>query len=144
MKKAWTPEIPNGTYLEISSPRKPDWVAENRSNPLREWDGREHISAARYRKSVAQYKETRRAVLREVGATTGEPDGSRIEELGRQFGEAFNKLDGGRDPFIETEEREELFDALGAIVNDAEAEYGRILDATRRHLSAGVETVRDW
>jgi hypothetical protein len=144
MKKAWTPQIPNGTYLEISSPRKPDWVAENRSNPLREWDGREHISAARYRKSVAQYKETRLAVLREIGATTGEPDGSRIEELGRQFGEAFNKLDGGRDPFIETEEREELFDALDAIVNDAEAEYGRTLDATRRHLIPGVEDVRDW
>jgi hypothetical protein len=143
MKKAWTPEIPNGTFLEIGSPRKPDWVAENRNNPLREWDGRENISAARYRKAVAQYKETRRAVLREIGAT-GEPDRSRIEELGRQFGEAFNKLDGRRNPFIETVEREELFEALDAIVNDAEAEHGRTFDAIRRHLTAGVEDVRDW
>jgi hypothetical protein len=143
MKKAWTPEIPNGTLVEISSPRKPDWVAENRNNPLREWDGREHISAARYRKSVAQYKETRRAVLAELAAQSGDTDGSRFFELGRQFGEAFNRLDG-RTPFIETDEREELYDAIDAIVNDAEAEYGRTFANARQHLIAGVDSARDW
>jgi hypothetical protein len=64
--------------------------------------------------------------------------------LGRRFGEAFNRLDGTRNPFIETEEREELFEALNAIVDDAEAEYGRTFDATRQHLIAGVESVRHW
>jgi hypothetical protein len=33
-KKAWTAEIPNGTFIEITSPRKPGWVAENRNNPV--------------------------------------------------------------------------------------------------------------
>lgn len=142
-KRTWTAEIPNGTFIEITSPRKPGWIAENRNNPLREWDGREHISAARYRKSVAQYKATRRGVLVELAASD-ETDGSRFAELGRQFGEAFNQLDGTRNPFIETEEREELFEALNVIVNDAEVEYGRTFDTTRQHLIAGAERVRDW
>jgi hypothetical protein len=144
MKKAWTAEIPNGTFVEITSPRKPSWVAENRNNPLREWDGRAHISAVRYRKSVVQYKATRRAVLAELAVSTDDTDGSRFVELGRHFGEAFNQLDGTRNPFIETEEREELFKALNAIVDDAEAEYGRTFDTIRQHLMSGVESVRNW
>jgi len=143
-RKAWLAEIPNGTFVEITSPRSPNWVAENRNNPLREWDGRAHISSARYRKSVAQYKATRRAVLEELAASRDETDGSRFAELGRQFAEAFNQLDGTRDPFIETVERDELFEALDAIVDEAEAEHGRTFDITRQHLIAGVEGVRTW
>jgi hypothetical protein len=144
MKRQWTAEVPNGTFVEITSPRKPGWIDENRNNPLREWDGRPHISAARYRKSVAQFKATRRAVLKELATSIEELDGSRFVELGRQFGEAFNQLDGSRNRFIETEEREELFGALNAIVDDAEADYGRTFDNTRQQLMAGVERVRDW
>ena len=141
MKKTWTAEIPNGTFVEITSPRKPDWVTENRDNPLRDWDGREHISPARYRKSVAQYKATRRAVLAALDAPD---DGARLAELGRQFGEAFNRLDGTADPFIETVERDELFEALDAIVDHAQAQHGRTFDTARQHLIDGVEGVRDW
>ncbi len=138
MRKAWTPEIPNGTSVDISSPRKPSWVAENRDNPLRDWDGREHISAAQYRKSLAQYKATRRAVLAALAAP-GEETAARLTELGRQFGEAFNRLDAAGDGFIETVEREELFAALDGIV-----EQGRAFDSARRHLTDGVKAVRDW
>ncbi|GAA0901496.1 hypothetical protein [Virgisporangium aurantiacum] len=141
MRKTWRAEIPNGTFVEITSPRKPDWVTENRDNPLRDWDGREHISAARYRKSVAQYKATRRAVLAALDDGT---DAARLAELGRQFGEAFNQLDGTADPFIETEEREELFGALDAIVDHAQAQHGRTFDAARQHLTAGADGVRNW
>jgi hypothetical protein len=55
-----------------------------------------------------------------------------------------NQLDGRRNPFIETEEREELFEALNDIVDAAEAEHGRTFDTARQHLIAGVEGVRDW
>lgn len=144
MRKMWAAEIPNGTFVEVTSPRKTDWVAENRNNPLREWDGRKHISAARYRKSVTQYKATRRAVLAALATRDDELDGSHLTELGRRFGEAFNKLDATTDPFIETEEREELFGALDAIIDDAEATYGRTFDTAREHLVAGVNDVRDW
>jgi hypothetical protein len=58
------------------------------------WDGREHISAARCRKAVAHYKATRRAVLEALDETAGEENGARFFELGREYGEAFNQLDG--------------------------------------------------
>jgi hypothetical protein len=41
-------------------------------------------------------------------------------------------------------EREELFEALDAIIDDAEAKYGRVFDTARHDLIAGVESVRDW
>ncbi|MET7393800.1 hypothetical protein ABZS66_09940 [Dactylosporangium sp. NPDC005572] len=41
-------------------------------------------------------------------------------------------------------EREELFEALDAIVDHAEAMHGRTFNTARRHLAAGVEDVREW
>ena len=144
MRVAWRPEIPHGTSVEIRSPRKPDWVDENRDNPLRDWDGRDHISAARYRKSIAQYKATRRAVIEALGAMGGEADAATLTGLGRDFGEAFNRLDGTRSPFIETEEREELFSALSATVAAAESLHRRTFPHAADALAAGAEAVRAW
>ncbi|WP_327002391.1 hypothetical protein OHA72_45865 [Dactylosporangium sp. NBC_01737] len=92
---------------------------------------------------MAQYTATRRAVLEALAAHHDETHTSRLDELGRQFGEAFNQLDAA-DPFIETVEREELFEALDAIVDRAQAEHGRTFDTARHHLTAGVDSVRDW
>jgi hypothetical protein len=50
----------------------------------------------------------------------------------------------GRNPFIETEEREELFAALDTIVDDAEATSGKSFLSAREHLVAGVESARRW
>lgn len=144
MKKVWIPEVAHGTYVEVTSPRKPQWVAENRDNPLRDWDGRGHISAARFRKAVAQYKATRRAVLEALDDASGHADAARLTALGSEYGEAFNRLDGSRNPFIETEEREDLFRALDSIVDHAEATSGRNLRNARDQLIAGLENVRDW
>ncbi len=140
-RKAWTPEIVHGTNLEVSSPRKPGWVAENRDNPLREWDGRPNISSARYKKAVAQYAITRAAVLAALSRGDG---AAQLEAIGRDYGQAFNRLDGSRNPFIETVEREELFDALTATVNYAEATLGHTFPPVRAHLIGGLEAVRDW
>jgi hypothetical protein len=141
VRKAWTPEIGHGTHLDVSRPRQPGWVAENRDNPLREWDGRPHISSARYKKAVAQYGITRADV---VAALSRGHDVAQLEALGRDYGEAFNRLDGSRNPFIETVEREELFDVLAATVTYAEATLGRAFPQAREHLIDGLETVRDW
>jgi hypothetical protein len=144
MRSTWRPEIPHGTYVDVSSPRRPDWVAENRDNPLREWDGREHISKARFQKAVTHYKTTRRAILAVLHEISDEdlllPQ---LDQIGREYGEAFNALDG-RNPFIETEEREELFAALDLIIDDAERVAHKDLSRARARLSAGVEAVRDW
>ena len=142
MRRVWKAEVANGTDVEIRSPRKPEWVAENRDNPLRDWDGRPHISGARYRKAVSHYKDARRAVI-ELLSTRG-VDQAGLIQIGQDFGEAFNRLDGNRNPFIETEEREELFAALDAAVAAAELEAGEEFAAAQTHLYEGVERVRSW
>lgn len=142
-RKLWKPEVPKGVYLDISQARKPDWVAENRDNPLRDWDGRKHISRAKFTKAVALFKETRRAVLAALAEGTREDQSRQLVELGERYGEAFNQLDR-RVPFIETVEREELFAALGVIVRQAEATHGIDLAWAARSLDTGVERVRAW
>lgn len=139
-RKVWRPEIPQGVFLDVRAARNPEWVAENRSNPLRDWDGRNGISGAKYKKAVAQYKATRRAVL---AALAEGADAVRFTEIGQEYGEAFNKLDG-RVPFIETVEREELYDVLAAIVTDAETSQGRDFAWAKESLASGVDDVRDW
>lgn len=139
-RRAWRPEIPQGVFLDIRAARKPEWVAENRSNPLRNWDGRGQISGGRYKKAVAQYKATRRAVL---AALAEGADDARLNEIGQEYGEAFNKLDN-RVPFIETVEREELYDALDAIVTEAQTGQGRDFAWAKESLALGVDAVRDW
>jgi hypothetical protein len=138
----WRPQVPHGTLVDITGARKPQWLAENVSNPLREWDGRAHISRSRYAKATAQYKATRRAVMAALSAEGGLAV-SPLADIGREYAEAFNRLDG-RAPFIETEEREELFAALGLIIDDAEAATGKNLAAARQSLIGGAEAARDW
>jgi hypothetical protein len=142
MRARWRPQVPDGTLTEITGARKPEWLAENMSNPLREWDGRAHISRSRFTKATAQYKATRRVIMAELSAE-GEPAAARLAHIGVKYAEAFNRLNG-RAPFIETEEREELFAALGLIIGDAEAKTGKNLAAARQSLMDGAESARDW
>lgn len=142
MRHEWGPEQQNGTRLEIAGARPPGWVAENRDNPLRDWDGREHISPTRYRRSVAQYRLTRRAVLDQLAAR-GEDVGA-LSALGRDFAVAFNAIDGVRKPFIETEEREELLVSLEAIVRFCEQSLGSTFGAAGTALLHGAQDARAW
>jgi len=143
MRARWRPQAPNGTQVDITGARKAEWLAENTSNPLREWDGRAHISRTRFAKATAQYKATRRAVIAALSADDGEPAASRLAQIGREYAEAFNKLDD-RTPFIETEEREELFAALDLIIADAQATTRKDLTAARQSLIDGAEAARNW
>jgi hypothetical protein len=143
MREAWRPEIPEGAYVSILRARKPEWVEENRNNPLREWDCREQISATTYKRAVAQYKTTRTAILQVFAEEPADVRSARMEEIGRAYGEAFNQLDR-RSGFIETVEREELFAALDHVVNEAEALHDAGIEDARESLISGVESVRDW
>ncbi|MFD5034110.1 hypothetical protein ACFWM0_27445 [Streptomyces sp. NPDC058405] len=140
MRKTWRPHVRHGVELDVRGARKPEWVAANAANPLRDWDGREHIPRAGYRKALAQYKATRDAFLAEI--TGGEHHGN-IAEIGRAFGAAINALDS-RSSFIETVEREELFDALDFLADEAQTAAGRDLTAARAALIEGVDSIRDW
>ena len=141
MRARWRPQAPNGTLVDITGARKPQWLAENASNPLRQWDGRAHISRSRFAAATARYKATRRAIM--AALADGEPVAARLADVGREYAVAFNQLDG-RAPFIETEEREELFAALDLIIGDAEAATGGDLAAARQSLIDGVEAARNW
>lgn len=143
MRSVWGPELTKGCFTAITALRSPDWLAENLDNPLRDWDGREHISAAKFRKSVAQYKATRRAVLAALADPETVDPKARLVELGREYGEAFNKL-SRRDDFIETEEREELFAALMAVPSESGLRSDEAAKEAGEWLAQGLEEVRDW
>jgi hypothetical protein len=142
MRSVWAKEVARGCLADFSALRAPAWLAENLDNPLRDWDGREHISAANFRKAVAQYKATRRAVLEAMSQSSGQELRARMAAVGREYGEAFNTL-ARRDDFIETVERDELFEALVTIPRSAQvadSEAQQLAD----WLAEGLEQVREW
>jgi hypothetical protein len=144
MRRVWRPEAANGTYSYVTGARKPEWVAENKDNPLRDWDNREGVSKSAYKKSIGQFKMTRRQVL----AALDEPQTSRLESLrkvGAEYGTAFNAIGlAARDEFIMTEEREELYEALDGVLKAVTAERGMDLTAEREALLDGLDGTRDW
>jgi hypothetical protein len=142
MRSAWRPELPKGCLTAITALCQPEWLADNLDNPLREWDGRGNISAAKFRKSVAQYRATRRAVLAALAEAAPADLRARLVELGREYGAAFNALSRGND-FIETEEREELLAALMAIPAQSSLRSEEAAIAGE-WLADGVDEVRDW
>ncbi|MEN3538869.1 hypothetical protein AAH991_27415 [Microbispora sp. ZYX-F-249] len=143
MRSRWRPQVAYGTYVDITAARKPEWVADNRGNPLRDWDGREQISGTCFKKAVAQYRKTRAALIAALSDGSQEDRPARLHEIGREYGEGFNLLDR-RTGFIETVEREELFAALDVMVSDAEEALGVRLESAADMLAAGVDSVRDW
>lgn len=99
MRSRWRSEAANGTSVSITKARKPEWVQENLENPLRDWDGREHINSGRFKKVVAQFKKARSEVFEALSAEPDETTLGRLEDVGRTYASAFNRLDG-RSPSL--------------------------------------------
>ncbi|MFC0212334.1 hypothetical protein ACFFK0_07645 [Paenibacillus chartarius] len=116
-------------YLDLTKPRKPEWLAENVDNPFRDWDGREDISEAQLKKVSDLYKKTRRAMIAAV-RQSGEAAEADLKSLVIEYTEFFNRFDE-RTGFIETVEREEVFEALEQairVATDREELIGMLLD----------------
>lgn len=144
MRRAWRPEAANGTYLSVTGARKPDWVAENKDNPLRDWDQRAGISASAYRKSIAQFKQTRRQILATLDTPPADRT-SRMTSIGSAYADAFNAIDlATGDGLIMTEEREELIAAVVEVLEAAAKDRGVDLSSEREALLDGVDATRDW
>ncbi|MFF2886135.1 hypothetical protein [Paenibacillus sp. NPDC057967] len=116
IRKRYKKRAAEGLDLSITKARKPEWLAENLNNPFRDWDGREHISAANARKAAEVYKKTLSALTnlakrKETGDFSSAVIQAKVEELVRVYTVAFNKMDR-RSGFIETVEREEIYVVL--------------------------------
>lgn len=143
MRRAWASEVANGTDLRIRGARTGEWLAENLGNPLRDWEQREHIGVARSKKAASQYKVTRRAVLATLAVAEPEQRHAQLVQAGAEFARFFNRLDAGR-PFITTIEREELFDALARMTQDASGVPEDAIAEAQSTLIATVDSERDW
>ncbi|MFQ9989973.1 hypothetical protein, partial [Neglectibacter timonensis] len=100
-----------GMDLQITKPRKPEWLAQNLDNPFRGWDGAEHIPAAAAKKAVNQYRKTRSQLMKLV-AEPGEDAQAQALDAVTAYTQTFNKMG-----FIETEERDEIYMALRGILD---------------------------
>ncbi|MBY0087836.1 hypothetical protein [Brevibacillus brevis] len=133
IKAAYKKEVKNGLDLSITKPRKPEWLANNLTNPFRDWDGREHISKAHANKVASLYKKMNTAIsaLEKQGsedATNAGEIRTALRALVKEYTETFNKMDR-RTGFIETVEREEIFVVLDELLQSAK----------RNLAAAGVE-----
>jgi hypothetical protein len=112
-----------GLDLSISKARKPEWLAENLLNPFRDWDGREHISAAYAKKAALAYKNML-AVTRTIDAAMeAEAAAAALDAMVVAYADAFNKMDR-RSGIIETVEREEIYTVLAELLSQLVRQLG--------------------
>ncbi len=99
IKKTWKGKL---DYLKVERLRSDEWLKENLENPFCDWDGSEFVPAAAYKKTIQQYKKTKKHL---------EQAGTRDEAVAavKEYGLCFNRLNRQYDQFIETDEREDLF-----------------------------------
>ncbi|MDE5873430.1 MAG: hypothetical protein K2H07_05900, partial [Lachnospiraceae bacterium] len=102
VRKTWKGKL---DYLEVKRLRSEDWLKENLENPFRDWDGSEFVPAAAYKKTMQQYKKTKKQLEQ---ADTRED----AIAAAKEYGLSFNRLNRQYDQFIETDEREDLFFVL--------------------------------
>lgn len=144
MRRTWKPEVPKGVYLSITGARDPQWVAQNMTNPLRSWDGRDGISARAYATARRVWTHTTTPILAALVEDLA-PDArqQRLAELGQAFAHAFDEV-SARSGFIETQERDDLLDGLANLIGAAPAIDGlQRQDAIDTVLHA-VNATRSW
>jgi hypothetical protein len=144
MRRAWKPEVPKWVFLSITGARKPEWVAQNMTNPIRGWDGREGITAPAYAKARAAWNQTTSPILAVLVEDL--PHDERLERLhvlGVAFARAFDDVNFRRG-FIETQERDELLDGLANLVGAAPIGPGMNRNAAADVVLHAVNDARTW
>lgn len=111
VKKLYRKKRADGFDLWITKPRKPEWLAQNLDNPFRSWDGAEHIPAAAARKAADQYRKTRSELLKLVREPREDAQEYALAAVAA-YTQTFNRMH-----FIETEERDDISEALWGILD---------------------------
>ncbi|WP_339830978.1 hypothetical protein [Paenibacillus sp. FSL R7-0272] len=106
--------------LDITQPRKPEWLAENLNNPFRDWDGREQIKAVHAKKAAQLYKQSLKRI-RELSQRNDYEDtlSDQLISFTQEYTQTFNQMNA-KSEWIETVEREEIAAALADLIDQLE------------------------
>ena len=101
--------------LSVTKLRSNEWLQENMNNPLRHWDGSGSVQKSQYNKAVALWKDARDKIIK----ASKDPNTfiESVQSIASEYIDGFNALDHC-SPFIETEEREDLYNAFKRILDE--------------------------
>lgn len=140
----WRGAETEGIEVSIRRARTPRWVAQNGSNPLRAWDGREGITASSYARARAAWNRKTPAIMAALGDDlTNDRRERLLRQLGLDFADAFDEVNLG-SAFIESQERDELIDGLVNLVGQAPVAPGVDRNHATDVLLHAVNEARTW
>lgn len=137
-----------GLDLQITKPRKSEWLAENLNNPFRDWDGRDHIAATHAKKAAQLYKKCLKE-LRQLHLNLNTEDDASVQDqlhaIVLNYTQTFNKMDAKAN-FIETIEREEIYNALVELLDQVnkDATGDRLTPMNQDALFEVFDQVREF
>ncbi|WP_322922922.1 hypothetical protein [Paenibacillus campi] len=140
IKNRYQQRSPSSIDLDISQPRKPEWLAENLHNPFRDWDGRDHIQPAVAKKAAILYKQC----LKQIRAWSQQTNDSNVVTaqlvtMIETYTETFNQMDA-RSAFIDTIEREQIRAALLELLQQLQQQLAlRTTDTMDIDLQASID-----
>lgn len=135
LKKCWRGKL---DLLKITRLRDESWLKENLHNPLRHWDGSEFVPAGAYKATMKCYKRAKEQFQK---VSTRED----VEKIAREYTIFFNNLNEKYDEFIETDEREDIFNTIKILYEDyiASSVCGNLI--TLEEVWDVMDSVReDW
>jgi hypothetical protein len=138
IKKAYKPLVKHGFYLSVKQLRKAEWLAANRNNPFRDWDGDEYIPPSCAKKAFDLYRQTR-ATLLVLGSETDVQQ--QCENICTEYIAAFNKMDR-KHQFIDTIIREQVVEVLDKLLQETTEKHSDKIDIDR--LWDSIEKIRDF
>lgn len=131
-----------GIDLWITKGRKPDWLEANLNNPFRHWDGDEYISPAHAKKAANLYIKYNKQIDRLLKEKRpAEEMQSQLETIVKEYTEEFNKMDK-RTHWIDTVLREDIWDAMGKLLEPVKESYKDKIDFNR--LDSLFENIMDF
>ncbi|MDO5066517.1 MAG: hypothetical protein Q4D96_04470 [Propionibacteriaceae bacterium] len=105
-----------GRETSIRQLRTPEWVAENWHNPFREWTGSQHRSSRYATRAFTAWKQQRRRLLDAAQEAQPETWQERVAEELREAAAQFHTWN--RSEWVETEERETIFEAYRHLLTE--------------------------
>lgn len=126
--------------MYLSKGRSKEWLSINLDNPFHSWDGRDGIPASKAKKAFEIYKTLKKEII-EIAKDKKDIE-QKLGNAVKEFTESFNAINK-RSDFIETVEREEIYEILLHLLKEREKDFDGKMNIEKL-INEIFDEARDW
>ena len=125
IRKKW--KCADDVIVSITNAHAPEWFIKNRDNPFREWGNREELTPKIIKQAKSFYQSAKCCIANLEAISDANHRQAAFVDIIHEFVRSFNVLDAKKS-FIETMEREEIYEAGLLLLKLAREKAGIVMD----------------